>query len=120
MRQQLEQQEQRAANEARAANQANELTRLQLRLTLAQETRAAGVSRILQQHQALNVLRDLTLDTARAKKKQRMEEDLADLCFQMADEQPNTLAQIADSIDNMAPYPPARLVGLVIQPSEEQ
>jgi hypothetical protein len=62
MRVQLQQQQERAADEARAASHANELTRLQLQMQLAQQTAANGAAHILQQQQALNVLKDLPLD----------------------------------------------------------
>jgi hypothetical protein len=109
MRLQLQQQQEHAADEARAASHANELTRIQLQLQLAQQTAASSTARILQQQQALSVLGTLSLNAEQAKKKQRMETDLAAMCFAIADA-PNTLDAIADSLNGMAPYPPPRSV----------
>jgi hypothetical protein len=105
MRRQIEQREQRAADEARAASTANELKRLQLQIQLAQQTSASSTAHILHQHQALNVLKDLTLDSEGIKKRKIMEEDLAKKCFAVADAAPDNLASIADSLNGMAAYP---------------
>ena len=47
MRIQLQQQQERAADDARAASHANELTRLQLRLQLVQQSAAISTAHIL-------------------------------------------------------------------------
>ncbi len=105
MRVQLQQQQERAADEARAASHANELTRLQLQMQLAQQTAANGAAHILQQQQALNVLRDLPLTDEQTRKKQKWEKNLVDMCFAVADARPDSLDAIADSLNGMAPYP---------------
>jgi hypothetical protein len=63
----------------------------------------------LQQHQALNVLKDLRLNEEQARKKARMEENLANMCLAVADSQPDALADISMSIDYMAPAYPSPL-----------
>ena len=110
MRRQIELREQRAADEARAASNANELTRLQLQLQLAQQSAASSTAHILQQHQALNVLKDLPLDPDQVKKRQKWEKNLAAMCFAIADAPPDNLDSIADSLNGMAPYHPPRSV----------
>jgi hypothetical protein len=116
MRLQLQQQQERAADEARAASHANELTRIQLQLQLAQQTAASSTARILQQQQALSVLNNLSLNVEQAQKRQRMEADLAAMCFAIADA-PNTLDAIADSLNYLAPYPPPHSVSTAARPA---
>ncbi len=110
MRLQLQLQQDRATDESRAQRQANELTRLQLQMQLAQQTSASSAAHILQQHQALNILKNLPLDADQVAKRQRMETALVDMCFALADAaQPNSnaaMSAIADSLGGMAPYPP--------------
>jgi hypothetical protein len=103
MRLQLQQQQDRARDEANAASQANQLTRLQLQLQWAQQ---GATAHILQRHQALNVLKDLTLDAEQIKKKQKMEKDLADACLELANAPPGHLDEIEQSLINLGPYPP--------------
>jgi hypothetical protein len=102
MRLQLRQRQERAADEARVASHANELTRLQLQMQLAQQTAASSGARILQQHQALNVLRDLPLNDEQIKKKRRMEKTLTRMCFDVAHAAPDPLTAIAASLNGMA------------------
>ena len=116
MRLQLQQQQERAAEETRAANHANELTRIQLQLQLAQQSAASSTARILQQQQALSVLGTLVLDAEQTRKRQRMETDLAAMCFAIADA-PNTLDAIADSLNGLAPYPPPHSVSTAARPA---
>lgn len=110
MRIQLQQQQERAVDEARSASHANELTRLQLRLQLVQQSAAISTAHILQQHQALNVLGELPLSAEQAQKKARMQETLVNMCLAIGDsaraDAPGALNEISFAIDGMAPYPP--------------
>jgi hypothetical protein len=105
MRLQLQQNEAHAAAEAAATNQANELTRLQLQLQLAQQTAATGTAHILQMAQSLSVLKDLglSLSSEQAEKKRKMEYDLAEKCLAVANAPPDPLVAISAQLNILSP-----------------
>ena len=103
MRLQLQQNEARALAETAAASQANELRRLQLQLQLAQQATASSTAHILQMQTSLNVLKDLPLSDEQAKKKKKMESDLAEKCLAVANAPPDPLAAISAQLTLLSP-----------------
>lgn len=73
---------------ANAHIQANEIARLQLQLQIVQQQQSSSVStsRLVAASTALEILenRNLTLDPRQAKKKRRMEKDLANACLEVS------------------------------------